>query len=71
MGQLISSNFFPQFLFDCNLDSVSRFAANDAVFVLDSVLHVMNISLPINSVPKTIVLFRNLMGIPLVTIIQI
>lgn len=64
MGQLISSNFFPQFLFDCNLDSVSRFAANDAVFVLDSVLHVMNISLPINSVPKTIVLFQKSHGHP-------
>lgn len=55
MGKLIPLKLFPQFSLDYEPKAVSELVLNNAIFVLDSVLHVMNISLPIQSLPPTII----------------
>lgn len=57
MGKLIPLKLFPQFSLDCGSDAALEYDPDTTIFVLDSLLHVMNIYLPIqNAHPAMIIL---------------
>lgn len=47
MGKLIALNRFPNFFLDCGADESLEVDASSTIFLLDSLLHVMDNSLPI------------------------
>lgn len=57
MGYLLSLKIFPQISVDCGSTEISKLKGQPFLFVIDSLLHVMNISLPVESAPNVIIAF--------------
>ena len=57
MGKLIQSQFFPQISLDCGNYGFLENPSNITLFVISSLLHVMDNKLPIKSVPQTTIAF--------------
>lgn len=57
MGKLIQSQFFPQISLDCGNYDFLENPSNITLFVISSLLHVMDNKLPIKSVPQTTIAF--------------
>lgn len=65
MGKLTQLKLFPQFSYDCGLSNTSKFNDNSLTFLLDSLLHVMNRSLPIINAPSGTIVFSDAYGCPI------
>lgn len=57
MGKLTNLKSFPQFSVDFGDDSSSKTITESALFALDSLLYVMNLSLPIQTYPNALIAF--------------
>ena len=57
MGKLTSLKSFPQFSVDFGDNSSSKTITESALFALDSLLYVMNLSLPIQAYPNALIAF--------------
>ena len=57
MGKLTNLKSFPQFSVDFGDNSSSKTITESALFALDSLLYVMNLSLPIQAYPNALIAF--------------
>lgn len=57
MGKTIPLKLFPQFSLDCGNNITLEQNPDTTIFVLDSLLHVMNMYLPIHNAPHAIITF--------------
>ena len=57
MGKLTNLKSFPHFSVDFGDDSSSKIITESALFALDSLLYVMNLSLPIQAYPNALIAF--------------
>lgn len=60
MGKLTNLKSFPHFSVDFGDDSSSKIITDSALFALDSLLYVMNLSLPIQAYPNARIVFSQL-----------